>query len=113
MMEIKNEKLDRRITIQRYVIASRDAFNEPVYVWSDLVVASASKEDVRDAERVAAQEVGADITTRFQVRWTEVLSTVNAKDRVLYEGQVYSIVGTKELGRRRGIEITAVARADE
>lgn len=108
---MENEKLDRWITVQRATI-SRDAFNEPIQIWGDLATVPAAKEDVRDAERVAAQEVGADITTRFRVRWSEVMATVNPKDRIVCEGFTYNVTGAKEIQRRRGIELTAVARND-
>ncbi len=40
------------------------------------------------------------------------MSDIDPKDRVRFEGRVYDIVGVKEIGRREGLEITAVARPD-
>lgn len=103
--------LDRRITIER-AQSVRNEFNEPEEQWHALATVWASKRDVSDRERVASQEVGAEVTTRFQIRWSTQVRDVDAKDRITFDGRTYSIVATKELGRREGIEITAAARAD-
>ncbi len=111
-MSIRSSKLDRSITIQR-VAEARDSFHNLVPgPWADLITVRASKQEIRDGERVAAQEVGADITMRFQVRWNSIIATVNPKDRLVFEGRTYGILGVKEIGRREGKEITATTRID-
>lgn len=112
-MKIIASKLDRKITIQRGT-EIRDSFNNLVMSepWNNLISVRAAKQDVRDGERIAAQEVGADITMRFQVRWNRVIATVTAKDRLVFEGKIYGILGIKEIGRREGREITATTRID-
>lgn len=104
-------RLDRRITISR-ATESRDASNNVVSTWSDLTTVWASRQDIRDSERIAAQEVGAEITTRFQIRWSSVVSGVTPKDRISFAGRVYDIVAVKETARRAWLEITASARAE-
>lgn len=104
--------LDRRLTLQQRVTTT-DALNEDVESFTDFAVVWASKHDVSDGERVAAAQVGAEITTRFQIRWLADWSSLNPKDRCECEGRAYEITGAKELGRRDGIEITAVARTDK
>lgn len=104
-------QMDRRITIRRATTATND-FGEAVPTWCDLVTVWASKEDIRDSERFQAQEVGADRTTRFRIRYSQAVADVTPKDTIVYDGRTYNIVATKELGRRVGIEITASARAD-
>lgn len=108
---MRASKLDRSIIIQRATYV-RDGGNNPNPLWSNLITVRASKQDVRDAERIAAQQVGADITTRFQVRWNSVIATLDAKDRLICEGKTYQVVGVKEIERRVGQEITATARID-
>jgi SPP1 family predicted phage head-tail adaptor len=103
--------LDRRITIQR-ATETRDAFNNPIPSWSALATLWASKEDVRDSERLAAQELGADITTRFRIRWSELAETISPLDRILFGDRIFEIVAVKEISRREGIEISATARAE-
>jgi len=98
--------LDRRITIERYGITYNDD-NEPVEAWGEIGKRWASKKDVSDGEKIRAAEVGATVTTRFQVRWDSLTMTLTAADRIVCEGKTYDIAGTKELGRREGIEISA------
>lgn len=111
-MALKSEKLDRRITIQRYGI-TYNADNEPIEAWAPLATVWASVNYVSDGEKVRAAEVGASITVRFQIRYSSDVADVDAKDRVLFEGDVFDISGVKPLGRREGLEISAAAAADE
>lgn len=108
---MKAGKLDRRIVIER-ATETRDGFNVPIKAWDELACVAASKEDVRDSERVASQEIGAEITTRFQIRYSSDVADVDPRDRIRFEGRVYDIVARKEIGRRDGIELSAVARAE-
>lgn len=103
--------LDRRISIERYSTTYNED-NEPVSAWAEVAKRWASKQDVSDGEKIRAAEVGASVTTRFQVRWDSVTETITAADRLVYDGQVYEIAGTKELNRREGIEITASRQND-
>jgi SPP1 family predicted phage head-tail adaptor len=80
--------------------------------WAPLATVSASVEHIRDTERWAAQEVGAEATLRFQIRYSSTVASTNPKDRLLYEEREHNIIAVKELGRRRGLEITATARVD-
>lgn len=104
-------RLDRKIVIQRFT-ETRDAFNNPVQTWADLATVWASVEHIRDAERWNAQEVGAEATMRFQIRYSSSVADVNPNDRLTYEGRTFNIVAKKEIGRREGLELTASARAD-
>lgn len=105
-------KLDRRITIQRKTVV-QNGLGEDVETWTDMATVSASKRDVSDGERVAAAEVSATITTRFQIRWSRNVQDINpGGHRVLFGERLYDISAVKEIGRREGIEITAAARAE-
>jgi SPP1 family predicted phage head-tail adaptor len=84
-----------------------------ILTWATLATVWASRQDIRDSERVAAQEVGADITTRFQIRYSSEVAGVNPKDRINFDGSIYEIVAVKEIGRREGLELTAAARTDQ
>src|SRR5262245_20493120 len=108
---MRGGKLDRRITLQQATV-TYDSLNNPIQTWGDLATVWASRQDMSDTERVAASEVGADMTTRFQIRWSNLVSVLNPKDRLTFDGNSYEIVNVKEIGRREGIEITAVVRTD-
>lgn len=104
-------QLDRVVTIRRKTI-SRDGFNSSVAAWADLVTIRASRPDVSDAERQRAAQVGATITSRFQVRRAEV-PDLTAQDQLVCDGRTFAIVGVKEVGGRfEGWEISAAAQAD-
>lgn len=105
-------KLDRRITIER-ATTSRNGFNEPIETWGALATVYAGKADISAAEALRAQEVGAQITTRFTVRYSDITATVTPTDRISFGGRLFNITAVREKQRGRWIEIDAVARADE
>lgn len=110
---MRRGRLDRQVQFQRYT-EEDDGFGK-VEKWVDHGdPIHASKADVSDGERYRAQEVSASITTRFVVRWSMFTRDIDPKDRIMCEGLTYDISGVKEVGeRRRWLEITAAARADE
>lgn len=108
---MKVGKLNRRISLQRYTIVT-NRLNEQEQIWNVFAEVWASKQDISDSERIASQQIQATITTRFQIRYNALVSSLNAKDRVVFEGRIYDISAVKEIGRKEGIEISAVARTD-
>lgn len=104
-------RLDTLITIERST-PTRDAFNEPVPAWSTLKTVMASMDDLRDSERLRAQGVQATISTRFGFRWTPDIDDLNAKDRIVVDGQIFDVYSVKKIGRQREFEVTANARSD-
>lgn len=110
---MKPERLDRKITLQRFTYTTDPGSGEQVKVWSTLATVWASKRDVSDSERVASAEVSATITTRFQIRYDSAWVDLNPKDRLVSDGRTYEIAAVKEIGRREGLEISAAARADQ
>ena len=111
MAELGAGDLDRRITIRRATITF-DAFNSPVESWADLVTVWAKRTDASAAESYRAQEIGAQITARFTVRWSSDVDDVNPKDRISFGGREYNITAVRDVGRNQWREIDAVARAD-
>lgn len=105
--------LDRRIVLQR--AATVEGLTADTTGFQTLRTVWASKTDISDDERIRASQVGAVVTTRFQVRWAADVATMSGADRLEYppgSGSFYSISGTKEIGRRDRIEITAARLAD-
>lgn len=109
---MQSAKLDRKITIERFTYTTDSGSGEQIKTWSTLATPWASKKDVSDSERVASAEVSAEIGTRFQIRYDSSWSDLNPKDRVVYDGRTYDISAVKEINRREGLEISAIARAD-
>jgi SPP1 family predicted phage head-tail adaptor len=111
-MALQAGRMDRRITIQR-VTLTYDALNNPVETWAALATVWASKLEYIGSEAVAAEEVGAQMTTTFRIRWSIKVSTVNPKDRLSFEDRTWNIQNVKEIGRKEGLEIIALARTDD
>ena len=105
-------KMDRRVTILRDQGSSTNGFGEPVANLAELATVWACKTNVSDGERFRAGEQAADLQMRFTLRWSSQVADVDPRDRLLFEGRTYDIAAVKELGRRRGLEITAAARAE-
>jgi head-tail adaptor len=103
-------ELDRIIVLRRATV-TKDALNTPVKTWSDLATVRGSKRDVSDGEKLAIAAPGAQISTRFQIRWAAAWADLGPKDQLVCDGRTYNIVGVKELQRRRGLEISANAQA--
>ncbi|WP_420141760.1 phage head closure protein [Sphingomonas sp.] len=68
---------------------------------------AAAKRDVSDGERIVASQQGAEVTTRFALRYDGLTCTITASDKLRCDSVEYSISGVKEQGRREGIEVTA------
>lgn len=113
-------RLDRIVDLQR-ATTTRNAVNAPIEAWGPaagpgLAADSqryASKVDIKDGERERAGEVLAEATTRFQMRYDPLTSTLDATDRLICEGITYEILGVKELGRRERIEVTTSSRREK
>lgn len=101
-------KLDRRITIEQAAY-SQDDFGQEQPVWTTFAERAAQRMDMKGTERFAANQVMATITATFRIRY---LPGLKPTMRIVHEGKTYDITGIAELGRRRGLEITATARAD-
>lgn len=106
-------ELDRRITFER-ASSVPNAFNEPVETWAPFLTVSARRQDASDGEKMAAEQVGASLRSRFVVRSSAQTRAVKPVNRIAYDGAIWNIEGIKETaqGRRRFLEVTAVKDAD-
>lgn len=95
-------QLDRTITIQTFTVA-QDATGQPIQTWSTLAIVRASVLEVNARERFQAlREVGV-FSAVFTIRW---LSGLNDRNRVIYDGKTYDIVGIQEQGRRQWLALS-------
>ena len=96
-------KLDRTITIQGFTNTVND-YGTPVETWTDKatlraqIIQSSTEEFIRGG---AVDETA----IIFRTRW---LAGVTTSDRIQYEGEAFNIKETKEIGRRKGLELRAV-----
>ncbi len=96
-------KLDRLITIER---ATKSAGVYPTTEWG--VIASPRAQLVRVADSEFATGFGEATAGEivFRIRWRDGITTA---DRIAYGGKRYDIKEIAEIGRRRGLELRAVA----
>lgn len=107
--------LDRRIRIERATLSVGGDYNEPQELWVMVVTVWAKRHDASAAEAYRAQEVGAQISTRFTVRYSSIVDTLTPKDRIVFDGKIFNITAIREPTgtRNQWREIDAVARADQ
>lgn len=95
--------LDRRVTIQQRT-DTQDSYGEPIAAWADLAEVWAQVTPVRGVERLTAEQLTSDVTTRFRIRYR---AGITEQMRLSYEGRVYQIHAVLELGRREGLDLLA------
>ncbi len=123
---MKAGKLDRRIDVQRKVETQSDS-GAPAEDWSNIAERiAAAYYPVRGDEKNTAPQFVASQQVDFNIRWTALLSGLTPKDRIIYpainedispaeeitEGRIYDVIEASEIGRRDGIKIRTVRRAD-
>jgi SPP1 family predicted phage head-tail adaptor len=104
-------QLDERLTVLRATLAA-NAYNELVETWADYVTVWTAHVDATVGETLRAAEVGAKISIHFTVRFSPETETITPKDRLLFEGKTFDIIGMREIQRNHWLEIHAVARPD-
>jgi SPP1 family predicted phage head-tail adaptor len=101
-------KMDRRISLLRRSLA-RNEHGEQVETFTEYATVWAEKRDVNGREYFTAQQVVAENTARFFIRYrSDVLLT----DRISCGGRTYNLTHVAEIGRKDGLEIIASARVE-
>lgn len=106
-------KLDRYIDLQTYQEVSRNDLNESVSAWVTTgAKLPAGLEQMTGSERVTAGQTVAAKTRVFKIRHREDVKP--GPDRALvFEGTRYDILAVDPTeGRKVGLRITAIARAE-
>ena len=113
------------IDIQRTLI-TQDAAGQEVKVWETIARRRAATVfPIRGDERFAAEQFVAKQQCDFQIRYSASLSNLNPEDRIIYPAQgdesptpapeahtIFDIIEVSEIGRRSGLKISAVRRAE-
>ncbi len=106
-----NAKLVHRIIVQRGTVIPNN-LNEGQITWEQVYQCWADFRDVSTREKLRAQEVQADLDSRFTIRWTTDAATITATDRIIFGGRTFQIIGVKEKERNRWLEIDCKVRND-
>ena len=105
---------NRRLVIERNTAGADDAFGEAAESWSVFIEVWASREDVRDSEKVATGQVQGSLLARFGILSSSESRTITTKDRMVHDGKTWQILGIKQVRgpRDMGLEITAATSID-
>ncbi|MCJ8053892.1 phage head closure protein [Shinella curvata] len=96
-------KLDRTIKIQGFTNTVNE-YGTPVETWTDKATLRAQIIQSSTEEFIRGGAVDETVII-FRTRW---LASVTTSDRIEYEGEAFNIKETKEIGRRKGLELRAV-----
>ncbi len=96
--------LERTIVLERST-TTRNATGAAVETWAPVAtlraqVVQIAEEFIRDTGKAA------ETIMTFRTRYI----AASLADRIVYQGRIFDIAQIKEIGRRRGLEIRAVAR---
>lgn len=94
--------LRHRITIEA-LSSTQNEYGEEVSTWATFVTAWAAKEDLTGGELFGAQQVSAEVGTRFTLRYR---NGITPKMRVLNSGDAYNIEAVLDQdGKRRWLHL--------
>ncbi|OAF13926.1 phage head closure protein [Bradyrhizobium neotropicale] len=95
--------LDRVIQIQAIAMTAPDLYGAAAPTWTTIATMRAQLLQHATDDKEGARGHTTDIVRTFRIRW---LDGVSLENRVTYDGRQYQIVSIKELGRRRGLDLT-------
>lgn len=95
-------KLDRLIAIQVETRTGTTPAGAPIMSWTDFATVRAQIIEASTEEYLRAYGEGGNTAIIFRLRW---LNGVTVEHRVVYEGKHLNIRETKEIGRRKGLEL--------
>lgn len=114
-------RLDRKIDIERKTV-TLDAYGGQVETWIKIATRrSASAIPVRGDEKFAASQFVGKRVIEFRTRWSEAVANLNSLDRIVFPASddedpgdyyLFDIQDVREIGRREGLQIFAVARSE-
>ena len=97
-------RLDRLITIEQNTPTTTSG--EPVPAWATFATVYAMKSDQRGREFFDAQQVVAERTTVFRIRW---LAGVTELMRIVFDSITYDIKAISEVGRHDALDLFCTA----
>ena len=102
---MQSGKLQQRIELQRLAEAVQPS-GAVVQSWATYATGKAELRQAGVSEFLTTYGEGVADNAVFVIRW---LPGVSVSDRINHGGKVWNIVAIAEIGRRRGLELRAVA----
>lgn len=106
---MRSGRLDRRLILQRKTLTEND-FGEPIATWTTIATVWAEKREIRGAERYAANQTVAQADIKYRIRYRRGLTPLDAF--IDEDGRMFDIAAVLEIGRREGLELHGIARAE-
>jgi SPP1 family predicted phage head-tail adaptor len=88
--------LRKKITIESFT-PSIDAYGEHQKTWTTYCIRQATIEHLRGREYWEAQQIVAENTVRFRLRYDGTTKNITPKMRVLYDSRYFDIVMTQNI----------------
>ena len=119
-------RLDRLITIQRKTVTNSGS-GEPIEAWAAIgpVRRAASMVPVRGEERFSGPQLVGNEQIEFRIRYSVEVANLTPQDRIIHPAlsedspedepntrQIHDILASHEIGRREGLQIITMRRAD-
>ena len=101
-------KMNRSIALQSQVLGTANKYNETVPSYTTFATVWGEKTELSGTQQLLAQQNTNDKIARFRIYWR---SDVNSTCRIVVDGETYQITYIAELGRRKGLLLTAKAVA--
>ncbi|WP_347091674.1 phage head closure protein [Sphingomonas parapaucimobilis] len=106
--------MDRRVALLRAGTVTDD-YGDEVDGFAPLATVWGSVKPSPGTERLASAENAATAPTVITIRYSRKVADLNPRDRVEYpvgSGRQFDIKSVVEIGRREGLQIAAIGRAD-
>lgn len=97
-------QLDRTVTQVRHIQTGTIGYGEPVYEDVPLRTFKAELIYKTEDEKFAASQIYEERTVTFRTRF---IADIEATDKLICESRTYDVLGWREIGLRRGLEISA------
>ena len=106
---MKIAKMDRRITLER-VTNGRDAVGGVSESWATLTTVWAERRNLKGRELMEAAQKSAEAEVLFVVRYSTVLGTVSAADRVKMGTEYFDVVSVTEVPGGRPVKVELLTK---
>ncbi|MCV9997680.1 phage head closure protein [Pararhizobium sp. YC-54] len=103
-------KMDRTIRIDAFDAGAVNDFGTPTPGFTPLATLRAQIIQASTQELLEAQGVTDDTVIIFRTRWIDGVTNAG---RIHYDGGYFNIRGTKEIGRRKGMDLRCVKAMTE
>ena len=100
--------MNRSIAIQARTLSAPNQLGEQIPSFTTFATVWGEKTELSGSQQLVAQQTTVQKITRFRIYWRP---DVNTTCRLVVDGETYDVTYIAELGRRKGLLLTAKALA--